>query len=374
MMHERRLRARLGHNLAFAFLLLTAVACGEPTGSDGTEERVDLGLLFAPPTQDEIAQVAAEWETRDVTAQGVSVVASAAVGAEAVVQIVSHDVGGVTHYGAIRIPDGAAAGSLPVVVIAHGGDTGVDVDEWLALLGFGFGTSINDYVLVVPSFRSEPLTFQGNTHVSTGEPSPWDKDVDDALALLNVAIVSVPAASADRIGVVGLSRGACVGLLMAIRDPRIDVVVEFFGPTDFFGTFVRGVVEDALSGTPPDLPGVDYLNTHFIQPLDQGQLTIDNVRLELVRRSPVYYANLLPDVQIHHGTGDLTVPVSEAQRLIAVMQVLGRGQPDFDPHIYQGGGHDALLLPGSIESTVAFIGRLSAAARNHLAAGITNKE
>lgn len=343
-----------------ALLVMATVACGDPATDPGDPngDAVDLALLFAPPTPAEVALVAADWETRDISAQDVSVVTSVAVGVDATVNIISHDVAGVTHFGGVRVPAGAAAGSLPVVVVPHEGDTGADLDALLGLLSLGLGSDANEYVIVVPSFRSETLTFQGVTYQSEGEPSPWDLDVDDALALLNSVLVTIPEADPGRIGVLGFSRGACVALLMAIRDPRISLVVEFFGPTDFFGMFVREIVEEALDGAPRDLPGIDHLNTRFIQPLAQGNLTIDEVRLELVRRSPVYYAERLPDVQIHHGTADTTVPVSEAERLIAVMEGLGRGLPDFDARIYVGGGHNPLLLPGSIEQAVAFVARL----------------
>jgi hypothetical protein len=154
---------------------------------------------------------------------------------------------------------------------------------------------------------------------------------------------------------------------MAIRDPRIDVVVEFFGPTDFFGPFVQEVVEEALLGTPRDLPGLAYLDQRFIQPLKDGQLAIGDVRLELVRRSPVYYAQQLPQLQVHHGTADAVVPVGEAERLIEVMSALGRGAPGFEAYLYPDGEHDPLTLDGSIERTLEFLGRLRSAAASLLA-------
>lgn len=343
-------------------LLLLLSACGDSAGpEDRIVAGVDLAELFAPPTPSEIAQIADEWSGRDVSVQGLDVVQTSAVivgGTEDTVRIVSHTVDGVTHFGAILAPTGALAGSLPIVVIAHGGDNGIDVDDALLLLSFAFGGGQDNYVFVAPSFRSEPLVFQGTEYRSGGEPSPWDRDVDDALALLNAAIAITPAADADRIGVLGLSRGASVGLLMAIRDPRIDVVVEFFGPTDFFGPFVQEVVEEALLGMPRDLPGLAYLDSRFIQPLKNGELAIDDVRSELVRRSPVYYADRLPQLQVHHGTADAVVPVGEAERLIEVMSALGRGEPEFEAYLYSSGGHDPLTLQGSIGRTVDFLGRL----------------
>jgi dipeptidyl aminopeptidase/acylaminoacyl peptidase len=254
---------------------------------------------------------------------------------------------------------GADPGSLPILVYSHGGDQGENLDLSLLFIPTILGSAIDDFVFVVPSFRSEPLRFAGTTYQSDGEPSPWDWDVDDALSLVEVALATTPEADPERIGVLGFSRGANVAMLMAIRDPRIDTVVEFFGPTDFFGSFVRVVVEDALAGTVRNLPGADFLNSEFIQPLNSGLLTEDEVRLEMLRRSPVYFANRLPELQVHHGTEDVVVPVEEAQRLIQVMQGLGRGEPGFQHFIYEGGGHDPLSLSGSLSRTQAFLARLS---------------
>ncbi|MBI2615934.1 MAG: dienelactone hydrolase family protein [Gemmatimonadetes bacterium] len=305
--------------------------------------------------------MSADWDSRDVSTQDVEVVRSDTVsvgaGTEVTVRVVAHTVGGVRHYGAVVVPSRASPASLPLLVVGHGGDDGVDIDDALLLLGFGLGSAVDDFVFVVPSFRSEPLTFQGAEYRSGGEPSPWDWDVDDALALLKVAGEITPEADPSRIGVVGFSRGACVGLLMAARDPRIDAVVEFFGPTDFFGTFVQDVVEEALLGMLRNLPGLADLDARFIQPLKRGELTVQDVRPELIRRSPVYFVDRLPQVQVHHGTADSTVPVSQAVRLVEVMEQAGGRAPGFEYYLYEGGGHNPLSLFGSLDRTVAFLHR-----------------
>jgi dipeptidyl aminopeptidase/acylaminoacyl peptidase len=341
---------------------LLALGCGS---SDGPPSNivagVDLRLLFAEPTQAEIDTILADWAGRNVTAQSVVEEASAdrTVGAVLVtVRVVSHTVNGVRHFGAIVAPVGALPGSLPVLLYGHGGDNGENLDQILQLLPLLLPGEVEEFVIVVPSFRSERLIFDGTTHQSDGPASPWDRDADDALALLNVVADSTPAADMDRVGILGFSRGACVGLLMAIRDARIDLVVEFFGPTDFFGPFVQKLTREALQGTLRPLPGLDYLNDTVIQPLKNGQITMGEARLEILRRSPAQFASLLPDVQVHHGTDDPTVPVSEAERLTEVMLLLGRGQPEFEPYIYPGGVHDPLSLPGSLTRTLAFLDRL----------------
>jgi dipeptidyl aminopeptidase/acylaminoacyl peptidase len=217
---------------------------------------------------------------------------------------------------------------------------------------------LGEFVVVVPSFRSEPLVYGGNAYVSEGPPSPWDHDVDDALALLNAAIQITPSADPTHIGVLGFSRGAGVGMLMAIRDPRIDAVVEFFGPTDFFGSYIQTLTEEALRGSPRDLPGLNYLNFAFIQPLKNGTITIADFRREIVRRSAVLFADRLPQLQVHHGTADSTVEFSQAESLRDAMHRIGRAEPEFEFYSYNGGAHDFTTLSGSLDRAVAFLQRL----------------
>jgi dipeptidyl aminopeptidase/acylaminoacyl peptidase len=347
------------HACILGIAALTLAGCGDVSGPE-VVGGVNLDDVFAPATASEIEATLRDWAIRDVSARDAQTVDSASVSVgtstAATVRIVSHTVDGLTHFGAIVVPGGAAAGSLPLLLVAHPGDAGIDLDQSLQLLAYGFGSLLSDYVIVVPSFRAESLTFQNVRYLSDGPASPWDGDVDDALALLNVAIATTPEADTTRIGALGLSRGATVALLAAIRDPRIVAVVEFFGPTDFLGAFVRGIVRDALMGHPVDLPGVATLDAQYIQPLARGDLTIPEVRAQLIRRSPVYFVDRLPAVELHHGTADSIVPVAEAERLTEVMQAAGRTAPAFEAYLYDGGTHDPLTLPGSIDRTISFLG------------------
>jgi len=335
-----------------------------PKDSSRIVEGVDFDRLFAKPSDAEINAVLSEWAAREVSAQSYSEVSVSSLqmgSAPGKLRIVSHIVGGVKHYGAIAVPEGKAARSLPVLIYTHGGDDGLSTDEIQLIIAVS-AAKADKFIFVAPSYRSEPLRTRGDTLISAGEPSPWDRDVDDALALLNVTLQTTPEADPERIGILGFSRGACVGMLMAIRDPRIDLVIEFFGPTDFLNVFVQTVAEEALRGRPRDLPGLDFLNAKLLQPLKNGQLTINEVRPELVRRSPVYFAGKLPQLQVHHGTADDVVPVAEAERLIEVMRSLRRTAPNFESYLYPGGGHNPLTLTGSVDRAFAFLGRLLPAA------------
>lgn len=348
--------------LVVASLLLLLAACSDGgTGPSGSRivEGVDFDILFAEPSALELETVSDEWATRIDTASEVSILVDSTltVGSLDVrVRVVSHDVGGVTHFGAV-INEAGLTGPAPVLVYAHGGDGGARVDDLLALFPL-VGDLAPRFVWVVPSFRSEPLTWGTRTWLSGGPPSPWDRDVDDALSLLDVALQIEPAADEESIGVLGFSRGAGVGMLMGIRDPRIDRIVEFFGPTDFFGSYVQDIVEEALRGTLRPLPGLEFLNEAFIQPLGRGELSIADVRPELIRRSAVLYAERLPALQLHHGEMDTTVDVSQAESLIDTMARLGRGEPDFESYLYATGEHNPFTLPESVPRAIEFLSAL----------------
>ncbi len=352
---EAPIDTRTPRRLLLVPALFLLAACYDPTATEGPE--VDLDRLFAEPTAAEVAAVRSEWGSRTSIALGVREESSAPFPIGTVagrVRVVSHLVDGHRHYGATVARTGAPPGSLPVLVYAHGGDAGVSVEE-LALLFLALGPRAADFLWVVPSFRSEPLRVGAQVFQSEGAPSPWDRDVDDALSLLSVVLAEEQAADPDRIGVLGLSRGAGVGLLMGARDPRVRAVVAYFGPTDFFDPWIRGIVEDALEGRPRDLPGLGWLDEAYLQPLRRGELSIPAMRRELVRRSAALFASSLPAVQLHHGTADPVVAFSQAERLDAAMRELGRGEPSWQFFAYPGAGHNPLQMPGSGDRTVAFV-------------------
>ncbi len=319
----------------------------------------ELDNIFAAPTAAEIEAVRADWAVRDISPVDVFVEFTEAYPLDdtpATLRVVSHQVGEARHYGAIIAPDSAAPGTLPVLMYLHGGDSGVDVGD-VDIIGHFLGELRDRFVYVIPSFRSEPLEIGDRVWISTGPGGHWDYDVDDALALLNVALELTPQAKSEGVSIIGGSRGAGVAMLAGIRDERIENIVAFFGPTDFFDDWVRQIVREAALGRPRKLTGVAHLDSIFVQPYMRGEIEVAEVRLELVRRSSVLFAEDLPAVQLHHGDSDETVAVTQAYSMIRAMEALGREPPEFEAFIYEGGGHNLFGLTGAIARAVEFLGR-----------------
>jgi acetyl esterase/lipase len=337
--------------LVLLALAMAVTACDDATEpEDRIVEGVNITALFAAPTEAEIAAVVQEWESREPSAADVAVEASfdrVLNGGAATARVVSAITDGNRHYGIVQAVDGAPAASLPVLLVAHGGDGGTSLAE-VDLVTAALGDLASEFVMAAPAFRSETLTAGDASYASEGEPSPWDQDVDDALAFVQAAAEVVPAADPTRVAVVGFSRGGGVALLMGIREPAIEQVVEFFGPTDMFSDWVEELVVLALGGTIIDLPGLADLDAQVIQPLQRGEIELAEARMELVRRSSVLFADRLPDTQLHHGALDPVVPVTQGEALIDAMDALGRTPPSFEGYLYPLGTHDPFSLDGAL--------------------------
>lgn len=331
---------RIARACIAAALATTLSACAARLAPGDAQALGDV--LFAAPTQAEICAVEAEWARRDTRSHDARVEWTDQ-GRGGRTLVLSHTVDGLRHYGAVRIPAGAEGRRLPVLVIAHGGDKGTS--------GYNFvreGPISEGWIQVLPSYRSERLTMRPlRRYRSEGRPSPWDRDVDDAMALLSTVLEQVPEADSTRIAVFGRSRGGGVALLMAIRDPRVKGVVDYFGPTDFYLPEVRRLADRALRSRIPKLPGAGYLADSVLFALRDGRTTVERARSELLRRSPVYFADRLPPTQIHHGTRDDEVPIVHSRRLIQALERIGRPVPLWEMVTYPGGGHRPHTLRGA---------------------------
>ena len=334
-------RSRLGLLPALLALALVLPACDstdvvepppEPVGP--VFGGVDFGQLFATPTAEEVAAIEADWAARNTTSAGARVVAQAEAGG-ATLYVVEHETvvangPNVTHYGVVRVPDGAD--DAPVLVVHHGGDDGLSVAATTAntgVLNFAavFAPIADGTVQVFPVYRSETISTTalpalGGPYTATGDASPWDYDVDDSVALLTAALeLFGDETDADRVAAIGFSRGANVAVLQGVRDDRIDAVVDYYGPTDFYNEGARQLATALLlpASSPQNqqvlgLPGAQFLLDEVLDPLRTDDDTYDPdadygpARLAVARRSPGLFADRLPDLQIHHHYRDFVVP------------------------------------------------------------------
>lgn len=354
-------------------LLAFVAACDSaspPPTPPPAPQALSIAQLQAPVTAAEVDAVVADWQQRDTDARDVRVEGTASVTLGSVsmtATVYSHAVAGVRHVGAVLVPTALTApASAPVLVYTKGGYTGPGGFEGPPvelIAGRLPGEPLrSQLVYVVPAYRSERISVGGTVYTAGGTVSIGDYDVDDTMALLSVALQRVPQADPSRVAVVGESRGGLVALAMGARDPRVDLVVDAFGPTDFrlaFGgiddaTFL-GSVRATLAA--PDDPA--NLITRALLPLDaltaepDGSVTItadglQRLRLTLARTAPRAYVARLPRTEVHHGTGDTVASVEYSRALRDAFAAAGRpsGSGSFTYYEYPGGQHDVTTLDG----------------------------
>lgn len=170
----------------------------------------------------------------------------------------------------------------------------------MPVVAMGFAVYLPHYFEATGTARSDPETSRRNF-------LPWMQTVADAVGFAALQPVVDP----DRIGVIGISLGAFLGLSVASRDERVHAVVDFFG----------GLPEPFASD-----------------------------------------ATRMPPTLVLHGDEDRIVPVSEAHKLQERLTMLGT------PHevqIYPGEGHIFSPIAGldAARRTMMFLSRHLALAR-----------
>lgn len=345
--------ARLGRVIS-ALVLVLASGCAPRLSAPAAHRLLDG--LFAPPTAAERAVIEAEWSKQQIHPEGVRIEWERRESNGRRTIVLSHLVGGQRHYGAVRIPPGRTGRRLPVLVVAHGGDRGASGYHF-----FHQGPFAREWIQVVPSFRSERLFITPvRIYRSQGISNPWDGDVEDTMALLGAVLTRVPEADSTRVAVTGHSRGGGVALLMGIRDPRVKAVVTFAAPTDLFLPDVRRMAERGLRLPLPRLPGANYLADSVLFALRDGRIPLERARLELLRRSPAWFADQLPPTQVHHGSEDDKVPYAHGERLKGIAH---RGEV-LEFHGYDGGRHRTRTLEGAVQRAEEFLARFVTAGRH----------
>lgn len=204
-------------------------------------------------------------------------------------------------------------GRYPVLIFNHGG-----VGQWGRIIMPDIlemsRLADRGYVVLASTFRGE-----GG---SEGKPDMGGGDVDDALALIDVA-ATLPGEDTRRVGMWGISRGGLTTYGALAKSRRIAAAVIEGGPTDLVHAarrpeFDAHVYPDVLPGYLADRDGV------------------------LAARLPLGWPERLSPataILILHGGDDPRVEPGDALRMAEALQRLKRS---YRLKIYEGGGHDLI--------------------------------
>ena len=80
-----------------------------------------------------------------------------------------------------------------------------------------------------------------------------------------------------------------------------------------------------------------------MKPSIEDNRSLHEARLHILASSPLYFAHLLRETQIHHGVEDNMVPVENARALMARMESIPKAE--FEAFLHRHVGHDVEYQP-----------------------------
>lgn len=204
------------------------------------------------------------------------------------------------------------AGRSPAVILNHGGTDGV---TW-ATKQRARDLAQAGYAVFASAYRGEGGS-DGEIEIAAGE-------VNDVLEGMKW-FAKQPYVDADRIGMLGSSHGALIGLLAAARDPRVKALVFAYGVADIYAWYAYLVQSKQL--------GTDAITRRVYGngPVDKPKNFLERHGLRVVPQLP----KAMP-ILIQQGELDVIVPPAQARALAAE---LTRFKKPFTLEVYPNSAH-----------------------------------
>ncbi len=218
--------------------------------------------------------------------------------------------------GALRInaftvrPD--VSGRLPAVILNHGGTDGV---TW-ATKQRARDVARAGYAVFASAYRGEGGS-DGQIEIASGEVI----DVLNGMRWFS----KQPFVDASRIGMLGSSHGALIGLLATARTSQIKALVFAYGVADIYAWYAYLVQSKQL--------GTDAITRRVYGngPQDKPQNFLQRHGLRVVPQLP----STMP-ILIQQGERDVTVPPAQARALAAELSAFKK---PFTLEVYPNSGH-----------------------------------
>ena len=233
------------------------------------------------------------WETSAVTFQD----------AKITVQKVSYRSNGLKVFGQVCRPNGN--GPYPILVYNHGGFGGLG-NDWNGDICKSYAGQ--GYVVMASAYRGEDGS-EGRIEVCQGE-------VDDVLRLLEIGR-ALPYARSDRAAMLGFSHGGCITTRAVQRGAPVQVMIDFFGPTDWASEFAF-VQQQISQTTDPGTKAAYQGLLDIVRNAVGGSPT--QIPDAYAARSPAWFSSDLAtfagSVLVIHGVMDALVPVAQSCDLV----------------------------------------------------------
>lgn len=233
---------------------------------------------------------------------------------------------GLKIYGLLTVPD-SSVGKSPVIVFNHGYISPSVYQTTERYLAYVDGFASSGYIVFKPDYRGHGNS-EGEAEGAYGS-NAYTIDVLNAVA----SIKKFKDADAEKIGMWGHSMGGHITLKNMVVNKDIKAGVIWAGVvgdyTDLINNWRRG------SATPiPSPSGARRWRQVLIEKYGTPQ---DNPEFWKSISANSYLSEISGPLQLHHGTGDASVPVVFSQKLADQLKASGK---EVELYTYPGDDHN----------------------------------
>jgi dipeptidyl aminopeptidase/acylaminoacyl peptidase len=241
--------------------------------------------------------------------------------------VASYQSDGLKIFALLTVPNGPKpANGWPVIIFNHGYIPPTVYRTTERYVAYVDAFARHGYIVFKPDYRGFGSS-QGKPVSAYGAP-------DDTVDVLNAVTTMQRYANADpdRIGTWGHSMGGNITLRALVIDPRIKVAVIWAGVNATYKDLLENWHPPAADRPPPSFSG--HWHQTFIDRYgtpEQNPQFWDSI-------SPMaYLADITAPIQLHHGTGDVEVPLQFSQTLASNLQAAGK---PVELYTYPGADHN----------------------------------
>lgn len=281
---------------------------------------IDLNQVFLPPSIEEKNAILESWSKEQLNSDSAALIIAYPYLQSRKLEIWVQYLKNQKHYGAILFPlNYNEKKEYPALLWAGGlNQSQPNIDLRYQENRFPLFRALDNYFIIIPSFRGQALVTDRNRYCSDGFfGDAYDGATSDALQCLYLAKQKYPSIDTGRLAAFGISRGGTVALLVGSRDTSIQAVISLAGPVDFHQS-----------------ASYDRYTTQFKYQFLSQTKNMSLIREKLIKSSPIHFISRFPNnLLMLHGKNDTVVPLAQAELLINEL----KEKTNFDYHILDTG-------------------------------------
>ncbi|CAA9272870.1 MAG: hypothetical protein AVDCRST_MAG56-3174 [uncultured Cytophagales bacterium] len=304
---------------------------------------ISLDGLFRAPSQPELDAVSLEWSQKDFSPGRVRV-EKEVFAEDGTLQVISHQVNGLKHYGFVYLQSGLDVNTAPVLMLLPGKSAQYDVfrtdflrQEMKSILGCN--DVYRQYIVAMPSFRGNAVRGEDFCFRSSGySMDAWLGAAEDGLFFLESVKALYRLKGNVKVLALGASRGATVGLIMGALSRKIDYIISISTHTNFLDKEAYG-----------QQPLHDSYPAVFFTP----SAPAPDIRRRMIASSPYFFLERMPPFEIHQGTQDPLTTVMHARLVHNRINAAQERASTQKVYFYEGKGHgffDAKIVCDRLET------------------------